>query len=705
MEATTDALPRLRLGLSVHAAPARLDGSPTVTVHDPLAGRFHRLGWLEAEMLKAWSVATAVEMADSVESATGIRPSSRSIAAFTAFLAREGLLETLDETSLKNLGRTGAATSEINAGKHVKRAFNLRFRLWNPDRFLILTLPLLAPFFTRTTLFGLVGLGLLGLILASRQWDVFLQSLSVQFSPAGALQIAAMLPLLKLVHELGHAYAARRFGCRVPSMGVVFIAFWPIFFTDTTEAWKLSSRLQRLLIASAGVLAELAVAVLALLIWSLTSDGTVRSITFLAATTAWVTSLVVNLNPFIRFDGYFILCDLLDMPNLYGRAMAMARWWVREKLFAYGDLPPEPLVSCPFRFFLVYAAAAAVYRLVLGFTIALLIYSFVFKLLGILLFLLYVWYFVVTPMIQEFATWWKRRRDARITRTSAVVAVCLASTAAVLTIPWPSTVRLPALLVATEEVTLHSPRPALVVEVSAVPGRFVRRDQLLLRLSSPDLSHEINQIERRLAALLRQRDVAEAMPDVRHLLEVYSRRADVLASTRKGLLEELARLTVRAPGNGRVVYLAEGLHRGRWVDVSTPLLRWVGGDGYVIEAVAGEKDIGSLEPDMAARFIPYPAGMPSIEGTIARTNTVASVQLPRLHFASSFGGPVPVRPGADRYPIPVEPQYLVTVRPMTPVGGIAQQVGGWLHVPTSPTIRVRGVIESLITHLWKEGNF
>lgn len=115
----------------------------------------------------------------------------------------------------------------------------------------------------------------------------------------------------------------------------------PMLWTNTTDAWRLVSRWQRRLIDVGGMLAELTLAAFASVLWSVLLDGALRTGVFLLASTSWVMTLAISLNPLMRFDSYFILADALDLPNLQDLAFAMGRYWLREMLFDCGDPLPE----------------------------------------------------------------------------------------------------------------------------------------------------------------------------------------------------------------------------------------------------------------------------------------------------------------------------------------------------------------------------
>lgn len=150
----------------------------------------------------------------------------------------------------------------------------------------------------------------------------------------------------------------------------------PVLYTDTTDSWRLTVRTQRAAIAAAGTVVELSVAMLATFFWNFSPDGIVKSMLFVLATTSWVTGLLINLNPLLRFDGYYVLSDWLGVPNLQSRAFAVGRWKLREWLFAWGDGPPEHMPPHRQSVLISYAWAVGFYRAIVFLGIAILVYYF-----------------------------------------------------------------------------------------------------------------------------------------------------------------------------------------------------------------------------------------------------------------------------------------------------------------------------------------
>ena len=217
----------------------------------------------------------------------------------------------------------------------------------------------------------------------SRSWDAFTATLVDMLSWEGLAAYGLTLAAVKTLHEFGHGVTAKRYGCRVPTMGVAFLVLWPVAYTDTNEVWKLTRRDQRLKVAAAGIATELTIAVWAMLAWVWLPDGSLRAMAFLLATTTWVSTVLINASPFMRFDGYFLLSDFLQMPNLHAAlragALGPARTAVRAGRAGAGALSRRAARTDPVR--LGHLDLPPV--LFLG--IAALVYHFFIKALGIFL--------------------------------------------------------------------------------------------------------------------------------------------------------------------------------------------------------------------------------------------------------------------------------------------------------------------------------
>jgi putative peptide zinc metalloprotease protein len=436
-------LPGLREEIALHPGPTALDGSPSWTLHDPARNQFYRLGWREFEILSRWDCGTPDRLAARISRETTLEVEPDEIEDVARFLAVHSLFASHSAEGTRQLLEKAARHRQHWAMWLLKNYLFIRIPLCRPDRFLDRIYPRLTWLFSRAFRNTMIGLALLALYLVARRWDAFIDTFSYLFSTEGAIYFALALSAMKVIHEMGHALTAKRYGCRVPSMGIALLVLWPVLYTDVTETWKLVSRRQRLAVGLAGVTAELIFAVFCTLAWSFLPDGPVRGAAFILATTSWISTLLLNLSPFMRFDGYFVLSDWLEMPNLHARAFAIARWWLRERLFGLGAPPPEELPAGRRRFLIIFAFATWFYRVTVFLGIAVLVYHFTIKALGILMGAVELGYFIVRPVWMEMQALWKLRDRLRLNRHVLATVAGLIGIVVLLAVPWRSSIEAP----------------------------------------------------------------------------------------------------------------------------------------------------------------------------------------------------------------------------------------------------------------------
>lgn len=244
----------------------------------------------------------------------------------------------------------------------------------------------------------------------ARRWDAFFTTLIDNASMSGLASYAIAIVLVKTLHELGHASTAEHQRCRVPAMGIAFLVMLPMPCTDTHDTWRLTDRYDRLKVASAGTLTQMVIAAWAALAWVVLPEGSLSAAAFYLATLSWVVTLAINASPLMRFDGYFMLSNWLDLPNLHSRSFALARWHLRDVLFDLGEPRPEIFKPGLHRALIGFAWLTLLYRLVLFIGLALLAYHFFTKVLGVIFFITEIVWFILLPVKSELFSWWQRRR-------------------------------------------------------------------------------------------------------------------------------------------------------------------------------------------------------------------------------------------------------------------------------------------------------
>ncbi|MDN3276632.1 hypothetical protein QWJ07_20385, partial [Frankia sp. RB7] len=246
----------------------------------------------------------------------------------------------------------------------------MRLPIWDPDRFLEATLPLVRYAFTRLGAVVWLATVAWALMLIGIHWDELTNGMSDRILASESLLLTAMVfPVLKFFHEMGHAYATKIGGGEVHELGLMVLVFAPVPYVDASASIAFRSKWRRTLVGAAGMLVEIFIAALAMFLWTLVEPGLVRSLLFQTVLIAGVSTVLFNINPLLRFDGYYVLSDLIEIPNLGARSTKYWAWLVDRFAFGLRDEPPAA-VAREKAWFVIYAPLALVYRIFMLFTIS-----------------------------------------------------------------------------------------------------------------------------------------------------------------------------------------------------------------------------------------------------------------------------------------------------------------------------------------------
>ncbi len=698
-------IPDLRQELRIEPGAPLVNGAPSWTLFDPVRHAFFQLGRIEFKIFSSWANGNFDGLADALKS-DGIAEDE--VDATVAGLVEFSLANQLTITPM---GDSVAHFTQIRDRQKkawwkwmVDNYLFFRVPLIRPAAFLERTLHRVEPLFSINALWFFAGLALFGLYLVSRQWDAFMASFLYFFSWQGLVAYGFGLMAVKIAHELGHAYTATRYGCRVPSMGVSFLVMFPVLYTDTTAAWRLRSRKQRLAIDCAGVTAELMVASLSTLIWVILPEGTLRSVFFVLATSSWIMSLAINLNPFMRFDGYYVLSDMLDVPNLQPRAFALGRWRLRELLFNLGDAPPEEIPTQLRRGLIVYAWFTWAYRLVLFIGIALLVYHMFFKALGIILFVVEMGVFVLRPVVHEMAAWKDRRSDILATRRGKIWPFVVLGLLVLFILPVDRKVSAPAVLAPIEAAPVVAGEAARIDTIRVKPGQMVKAGDILFELSAPELAAGQTGRQARIAQIEGQLARATSDEKDRANLGILERELASERAAAQGLSQRQNRLILRAPADGVVTDLTTDIHPGRWVNGSEALARIVTPGRYDLQAYVDEADMVRISPGAEASFFPDDlAQSPRQAKTVERSG--AAVQfLDQPMLASVHGGPLAVNEDSQKKLKPREALYRVRLLVALEQGGNARLIQPQIGVVQidAPGISLAQRVFARAVQIWRQ---
>ncbi len=696
-------LPPLRPDLHIQRVGNFRDGSPRYRIHDPLRNRYFELGLVDVDILYHWQggdSARTVARRMQAEGATEVDPEE--VLGLLNLLTRYQLLVAQDAGGFSRLHGLWRSTRSHWLTWLLHHYLFFRIPLLRPDAWLVRWLPRARRLVSWPMQVLLAVLALVTPLLLVREWPAYTDALAGLFTFQGLMASAVAAFFAKILHEAGHAFVARHHGVRVPVVGVAFLVMLPMLYTDTSDSWKLQDHKARFRIAAAGIATEGAIALVALFLWTLTPPGALRQALFFLSTTSILITLSINASPFMRFDGYFLLSDALDFPNLHERAGAMAKWWMRQVLWGVDVPPPEHHRRGMRRFLIGFAYVTWVYRLVVFLGIALLVYHAFFKLLGIALMLVELGWFIAKPVWAEVRDLWEQRATLRPRwlRLGALAAVVLGGATLW---AWSGESRAPALLLAGDEARLYAPGPARVVQVAVRPGQAVAAGQLLLQLESPDLAWREQSNAVRLARA--RGELARSASGDRQLerSRVLQEELAQALSEQQAIREDRERLAMRAAAPGRVVDLPPDLAPGRWVHPRQLLGRVVAADKALVRAWVTESQVRRLRAGQEVGFAPRLPEQPRVEGTVVRVDTTGTRLLPHQLLSGQHGGELVAsqNPRGDwelRQTV-----YQVDIATAAPAP--LRVAPGLLHVPTGPLDALGASLRQFLSVLVRESGF
>ena len=376
----------------------------------------------------------------------------------------------------------------------------MRFPLLDPDRFLARALPALGPLLGRLgAVLWLVVVGLATKVVMDHFPALRVQGQGILDTENLPLLYGALV-LIKTIHEFGHAFFCKKFGGEVHVMGILLMIFTPIPYVDASSSWGFRRRWQRALVGAGGMIAELFVAALATFVWAYTGGGAVHSLAYNVMFIASVSTLAFNANPLLRFDGYYILSDLLEIPNLSQQASGQLRHLWERYVFGVKNSESPARTRREALWLGSYGVASGIYRVIV-FAGVLLVVADRFLIIGMIMALVclvswvtvpafrFIRYLAASPRLQRV-----RLRAIGVTAAFAAVALVLLAV-----IPFPRHFRAPGVAKATERTEVVNEVAGVVGQILAVPGPNVTRGQPLLQLWNHRLELELAQANARRA--------------------------------------------------------------------------------------------------------------------------------------------------------------------------------------------------------------
>ena len=520
--------------------------------------------------------------------------------------------------------------------------FWIRIPLGNPTALLKYVRPVAGWIFSGPATLCAIGIMLFAAMRLFAQWNQFTSGASQILSPSNWAWMLVTWVVLKLIHETAHGLVCQRYGGQVKDAGIMLAFFTPLAYVDVSSCWAFRSKWQRIHTAAAGMYIELLIASLAVFGWSWSADPLARSICYNVVFTAGLSTILFNANPLMKFDGYFILSDLIQIPNLYAQASEKINQLIGNFLFGTNHQSPQSIHKRP-RILGMYGAAALFWR-VLIMASMLLAASVMLQGAGLIL------AFVATIAWFGLPAWNMFRKLSLLASESPLslvrgLVVCSGFaglvTAACLLIPAPSVAVAPGIIELPENSLVRASIDGFVEELRVQDGDSVQQGDILLTLTNElretkhnNLAIEIEQEQIRYQKAIQDHD---------------SDQASVIRSKLRSLRLQLGEsqehidgLTIRAPVTGKVVARRLSELTGTYLHEGDEILDVEPDESRQFRVSVDQRDFAQAQSLLSQPVEVRVGTRDKVSGTLTRLNPRASRTIPHPALAANMNGPLAV---------------------------------------------------------------
>lgn len=588
---------RPKLRDSVAALPRLLRGKQWVLLHDAFTQKFIRI------TPEAWQVIALMNGQRTLDEIWEMACAAGHGARAEHIVGQQDLVQMLGQLYSSDMLSTQmpADAQEMLARFRKQRMqrwkqsylnpLSVKIPLFHPDKWFDRQVRLADVVFARPALIVWLAVVLPAVFLVWQHWTGLTENFSDRVLAAHNLFILWLTyPAVKAVHEWAHGLAVKAWRGSVREIGVLFILFVPVPYVDAGSSYRFASKWQRAAVAAAGIMAELLLGALAVYVWLWAEDGLVHALAFNVILIAGVSTLLVNGNPLMRYDGYYILTDVLEMPNLSQRAK---EYWVYVSdrfLFGARDAKP-PLGWMSERFWLcAYGLVAPIYRIAIMVSLIWFVAKEYFF-FGVILALVSAWLTLGMPLGKAFRHVWSGHTLARY-RTRALrrlYVYVMVSAACLCAIPLPFYTVQEGVVWLPEQAVVRAPVDGHIALHAVQPQQAVEVGAVLLALDNPQLMQDRQLAQERVGAL--QLQIRQVQPQDVLQVQILSRQLQAEEAKLLRLQQQVDVLTLRAEVAGYWYPVEMDAMQGRFVHKGSVV-------GYVAEQASDVVRVAVQQDDM-----------------------------------------------------------------------------------------------------------
>ena len=619
-----------------------------VVIEDPVRSKFFQVGVAEYQLLASLDGQKTIreivsQVTASKEKAGSPMDNDRAVK-ICQWLVQNNLVFGYEVDSSKRLD---------SQAKMVQRAklmglvnpISCKFRLFNPNRVLTAIQPYTQWAFSSWILAIWLITGCYAAATLLSNWDKLGSASTGIFSGSSWIWLLLIWIGLKVIHETAHGIACRRFGGEVPEAGVLLLLFTPMAYVNVTSMWRFANRWHRIVVASAGMYVELFISFVSIIVWE-RYPGVVGDIAFDVFVMSSVTTILFNANPLMRFDGYFILSDLLKVPNLYTKG---TKWFGDRIKSLYFGVPKTPNIcsSGELGRVAIYGSMAFFWKLMICFSL-IVGASVLFYGAGVILAAIGVVLWFVVPIANQVKGLFGPAASHPVNRRRSAISLAVTAFAGMsmfLILKAPATKSAPAIVQFADEQILRAKAEGFVREILVENGQLVGKDQKLMILENKQLTLDVLELEA-LAneALIESRIHAEK--DELALSQAAMEKHEGLLRQLSEKQQQLAGLTLRAPFAGFVYQRSLDNLMGSYAKRGDPLLSIAQAATKEVVVSIDQRDLESIKENEGKSLRVVFPGMTVFDSELVRVNPKASAEPQHPSLCANVGGPLPVKPVA-----------------------------------------------------------
>mgnify|MGYP006279128199 CR=1 FL=1 len=659
--------PPIRKDLEI--VPQYYRGELSYVAKDPVSLSYYRLGEIEYVVLKSFQQGMSVEETQhAVKEQTGAEVSSREVYKFVEQLKGSNLLKSKSMADVRRLSQQQRMQKRGRIKQLVSNYLFITIPVWDPDTVLNKLLPYFRMILRPTLFLAWLALSLTALWIIITNFSTLVANAFSLLSGWNLLILSGVVFSIKLFHEMGHALTCKHFGGEVHAIGPAFLVFQPCMFTDTSDAWLFPSKWDRIAVTSAGIIVEIMMASIAAIVWISSEPGMVKQVAYTMMVACSISTLLFNANPLLRFDGYYILSDLLEIPNMRVKTVNYLGYLFDRYLLGIQKSPP-PMNEGDEWTYLTYGVARFVYRIFIVFSIGLFLYS-LFEPLGVFMWATTVYGMILAPI-------WKRGKElarhyrfgAVRTRYILIIVLVFAALAGTWFIPIDYTIQAPVVVAPSGMSVVRTGARGKVEKILVKEGEKVEEGQLLVQMSNPDLRHRAEQTRAKIREV--EAKLRSALAEDAAAYQIQLKEKKKLQERLEELEKKLKRLELRAPTDGMVVDLHQqeinansSIHQfvqnphqdskasldrleGTWMNSGTGLLGVAAKGDLRFEAFAYEHDISSLSPGLDMKCMLRNCPNRTFKTNISEIVPVDVKKIENVGITLADVGYIPVKPSQE----------------------------------------------------------